>query len=99
MKKILTKEQLDRLKIINDLATKEGWSIFWSIGDTEEWRIERHDDEAIFKGDFEAMVHVINLAIKGSSVHKEAIGFIIEHGTNDEIKYILKSVTLCKTNG
>lgn len=79
---------------ISEFACKEGWDIFWSVGDTEEWRIERLDDEPKFKSDAEAMRHVIKCAIAGSSLHKTAIKFIIENGTNDEIKTILKSITI-----
>ena len=76
---------------ISDL--NEGWGIYHSLGDKGwEYRIERHDCQRLFPNDMEAVQHIVRRALEGSEVHREALEFMINEGSSDELKFILKSI-------
>lgn len=71
----------------------EGWAIYDSLSDNGwEWRIERHDDEAKFKDDGEAVRYVFTQALLGSNVHREAFKFMSENGNAKELGFIVRAI-------
>jgi len=73
----------------------EGWALYHSLGTNGwEYRIERNDDEEVFKDDAEAIRYVTKRALEGSEIHKRVILFLAEQGTDNEKYYFIKALSL-----
>jgi hypothetical protein len=92
----LTNEQQDTLTKINAYATKEGWNIFEAspCGLSVQFQLQRIDDMELFNDDQGAIKYVINKAMYGSQIHRSAVLFMVENGDVDELKVMLKSLTI-----
>lgn len=94
----LTQNDKKLLDKITKESAPEGWGIYLASGGfmgEDEWRIERHDDMSIFKDDAEAMKFVVSKAInERTKLHTDTIKFISKYGSIQELKAILKSITL-----
>lgn len=84
----------DLFEKINEL--NEGWAIYDSSGRdvSEGWEIQRNDDDQKFRDDGKAIKHVYEQALRGSSVHMEALEFMRNHASAAEFFYMCKSI--CK---
>lgn len=61
----------------------EGWGASICIGSGEvpdDWcEIQRIDEQGIFGSDLEALAHVVNQAVQGSTYHKSALQYVDAH--------------------
>lgn len=94
----MREEEYKILEHINKLSRAEGWGIYLAIGANngeDEWRIERHDEMMLFEDDTRAIRHIIDMALNhNSKLHVYALEFMINHGSHQELKTILKSITI-----
>lgn len=74
----------------------EGWGIYhcYCVDVGERWEIQRSDDDQKFRDDGKAIKHVYEQAIRGSSVHMEALEFMRNNASAAEFFYMCKSI--CK---
>jgi hypothetical protein len=59
-----------------DIACKEGWSIFCVDGSETEFQIQKEDDRDIFEFDKEAWSFIAKRASKGSALHQKVLDFM-----------------------
>lgn len=74
----------------------EGWGIYhtYGKGGGDGWQIEKNDDDHKFMDDGKAIKHVYEQALRGSSVHMEALEFMRNNASAAEFFYMCKSI--CK---
>ena len=73
----------------------EGWAIYqtYGRGGGDGWQIEKDDDANKFQSDGQAIKHVYEQALRGSSVHMEALEFMRSNASSVEFFYMCKSIT------
>lgn len=86
----ITTEEKILLENINQL--NEGWAIFESIGNTNQWQIERIDEDARFESDIYAIKHVYKMALNGSKIHSDALQFMSNNATATENLFICSAI-------
>jgi hypothetical protein len=72
----------------------EGWGIYHTYGREggDGWQIEREDDANKFQSDGQAIKHVYEKALRGSSVHLDALEFMRSNASSVEFFYMCKSI-------
>ena len=72
----------------------EGWAIYHTYGKEggDGWQIERDDDVQKFRDDGQAIKHIYEQALRGSSVHMETLEFMRNNASSVEFFYMCKSI-------
>ena len=83
----------NKVSEINKQAEKEGWFIVYAETPYNSYQLQRIDDENKFSNDVEAVKFVFNKSLQKSKLHIDAIEFLRENASPEELEYLVQFIT------